>query len=129
MSVVFLNLDKPKFCNKCPMVRRYANLWSIYCNATDRKLVDDWDGDPGIEIEVPEWCPAIDFDMLEVYGYDFKDILVFADACRRAGVRNEELKDFVNATEQMYEVFAKKVNEEMGKQMKRFFEGSVVDNA
>lgn len=65
----------------------------------------------------------------QVYGFRLKDIIVFAHACRMAGVQNHELKDFVNATVWMCEVFSKKVDEETSKQLKRFFEGSVIDDA
>ena len=129
MSIVFPNMNKPLHCDQCPMHSRYQNLWSIYCNATDRKLVDDWEGNPDIMIEVPEWCPAIDFDLLTVYGYAFNDILAFADACRISGVRNEDLKDFVKCTEQMYDTFAKKLDEQLGKQLKEWLGGKEENNA
>lgn len=57
----------------------------------------------------------------QVYGYKLNDILVFADACRLGGVSNRELKDFVNETQRMFGIFAKKFDEQLADQIKRYF--------
>ena len=42
-----------------------------------------------------------------VYGYDINQLILFAEACRRAGIRNEDLLEFSHNAQAAYEfVFA-----------------------
>ena len=60
-----------------------------------------------------------------LYGYNINDLLVFADACRKAEITNDELKIFVQSTEQMLNIFGKKVESELAESLKRFFNNSI----
>ena len=57
-----------------------------------------------------------------LYGYNINDLLVFADACRKAEITNDELKIFVQSTEQMLDIFVKKVESEIVKALDSFLD-------
>ena len=60
MSIIVKGLNAPERCETCTMVACYRNSGSIWCNAMNRRLVPDWDGDTEVEIDVPKWCPIIE---------------------------------------------------------------------
>ena len=43
--------------------------------------------------------PTID----HIYGYPIKDLIIFADVCRKQNISNEDLKDFSRNTALIYE--------------------------
>ena len=57
-----------------------------------------------------------------LYGYNINDLLVFAEACRKAEIKNDELKIFVQSTEQMLDIFVKKVESEIVKALDSFLD-------
>ena len=57
VSIIVKGLNAPERCETCAMAACYRNSGSIWCNAMNRRLVSDWDGDTEVEIDVPEWCP------------------------------------------------------------------------
>lgn len=73
----------------------------------------------------PMFDPAnLDLDQT-VYGYRLRDLLIFADACRKAEITNDELKIFVQSTEKMLDIFVKKVESEMVKSFDSFFNENI----
>ena len=66
MSIIVKGLNAPERCETFTMVACYRNSGSIWCNAMNRRLVPDWDGDTEVEIDVPEWCPIIDGNWIPV---------------------------------------------------------------
>ena len=60
MSIIVKGINAPERCETCTMAACYRNSGSIWCNAMNRRLVPDWDGDTEVEIDVPEWCPIIE---------------------------------------------------------------------
>ena len=55
-----------------------------------------------------------------VYGYKIRDILLFADACRMAGVTNHELKSFVNSMDRAYEIIAKNIDKQITNSLSKY---------
>lgn len=48
-----------------------------------------------------------------ICGYPIRDLVVFADACRVAGVGPKELKDFVGNVEATYDAVVKAMDEHL----------------
>ena len=55
-----------------------------------------------------------------IYGYPINDLIIFADACRVAGVGLKELKDFVGNIETAYDVVAKAMDEHLARCLKKY---------
>lgn len=55
-----------------------------------------------------------------IYGYPIRDLVVFADACRVAGVGPKELKDFVGNVEATYDAVVKAMDEHLARFMKDY---------
>lgn len=53
-----------------------------------------------------------------IYGYQIRDLVIFADACRVAGVGPKELKEFVGNVEAAYDVVAKAMDEHLARCLK-----------
>lgn len=53
-----------------------------------------------------------------LYGYDFRDLIVFAEMCRRNGVREEDLQKAANNIELAFTTRLKILQEEYDEQMK-----------
>lgn len=55
-----------------------------------------------------------------IYGYPINDLVIFADACRVAGVEPKELKDFVGNIEAAYSVVAKAMDENLARCLEEY---------
>lgn len=55
-----------------------------------------------------------------IYGYPINDLVIFADACRVAGVGPKELKDFVGNVEEVYSVVVKAMDEHLEKLLEEY---------
>lgn len=55
-----------------------------------------------------------------ICGYPINDLVIFADACRVAGVGPKELKDFVRNIETAYDVVAKAMDEYLAKCLEEY---------
>lgn len=55
-----------------------------------------------------------------IYGYPINDLVIFADACRVAGVGPKELKDFVGNIEAAYDVVAKAMDEHLARCLEEY---------
>lgn len=55
-----------------------------------------------------------------IYGYPIRDLVIFADACRVAGVGPKELKDFVGNVEAAYSVVAKAMDEHLARCLEEY---------
>lgn len=55
-----------------------------------------------------------------ICGYPIRDLVIFADACRVAGVGPKELKDFVWNVEEAYSVVAKAMDEHLARCLEKY---------
>ena len=55
-----------------------------------------------------------------ICGYPIRDLAVFADACRVAGVGPKELKDFVGNVEEAYSVVVKAMDEHLARCLEEY---------
>lgn len=55
-----------------------------------------------------------------ICGYPIRDLIIFADACRVAGVGPKELKDFVGNVEVAYGVVAKAMDEHLARCLEEY---------
>lgn len=55
-----------------------------------------------------------------IYGYPINDLVIFADACRVAGVEPKELKEFVGNVEKAYSVVAKAMDEHLARCLEEY---------
>lgn len=62
-----------------------------------------------------------------IYGYPIRDLVVFADACRVAGVGPKELKDFVGNVEATYDAVVKAMDEHLARCMEDYLRPSPRD--
>jgi hypothetical protein len=76
------------------------------------KELEDWQADlddaiSGRQLGVTDamviayQIPTVDID--HIYGYPIKDLIIFADICRKQNISNEDLKDFSRNTALIYE--------------------------
>lgn len=61
-----------------------------------------------------------------IYGYPIRDLVIFADACRVAGVRSKELKDFVGNVEAAYSVVAKAMDEHLARCLEEYLRPTTI---
>ena len=55
-----------------------------------------------------------------IYGYPIRDLVIFADACRVAGVGPKELKEFVGNVEAAYDVVSKAMDEHLARCLEEY---------
>lgn len=60
-----------------------------------------------------------------IYGYPINDLIIFADACRIAGVGPKELKDFVGNIETAYDVVAKAMDEHLARCLEEYLRPTI----
>lgn len=60
-----------------------------------------------------------------IFGYQIKDLVIFADACRVAGVGPKELKEFVGNVEVAYDVVVKAMDEHLARCMEDYLRPSL----
>ena len=59
-----------------------------------------------------------------ICGYPIRDLIIFADACRVAGVGPKELKEFVGNAEVAYDVVAKAMDEHLARCLEEYLRPS-----
>lgn len=64
-----------------------------------------------------------------ICGYPIRDLVIFADACRVAGVGPIELKDFVGNVEAAYSVVAKAMDEHLARCLEKYLRPTMRDGA
>lgn len=64
-----------------------------------------------------------------IYGYPIRDLVIFADACRVAGVGPKELKEFVGNVEAAYDVVAKAMDKHLARCLKEYLKPTMRDGA
>lgn len=59
MSVIVKGLHMPSSCEYCPLCRLYFENGRVWCNGTNRILVNKWENPnfTHLDIPKPEWCP------------------------------------------------------------------------
>lgn len=62
-----------------------------------------------------------------IYGYQIRDLVIFADACRVAGVGPKELKEFVGNAEVAYDIVAKAMDEHLARCFEEYLRPSMRD--
>lgn len=60
-----------------------------------------------------------------IYGYPINDLVIFADACRVAGVGPKELKDFVGNVEEAYSVVVKAIDEHLARCLEEYLRPTI----
>lgn len=60
-----------------------------------------------------------------IYGYPINDLIIFADACRVAGVGPKELKDFVGDVEAIYGAVAKSMDEYLARCLEEYLRPTI----
>lgn len=61
-----------------------------------------------------------------ICGYPIRDLVIFADACRVAGVGPKELKEFVGNVEATYSVVAKSMDEHLARCVERYLRPTAI---
>lgn len=64
-----------------------------------------------------------------IYGYPINDFVIFADACRVAGVVPKELKDFVGNVEAAYSLAVKAMDEHLARCLEEYLRPMMRDEA
>lgn len=102
-------MEMPKNCYECPFLFDEAEYCPIRGRNVDaREKAEQRDGA----------CTLIDFDDSTIYGYKMKELIAFADACRKNGVDERDMKAFANNCEWALKVISdeqKKLFEEAWK--------------
>ena len=58
-------------------------------------------------------------DIKTICGYDAEELIIFADACRKAGILPHELHTFVLRTESAYAYVENRLQEELTAELER----------
>lgn len=58
-------------------------------------------------------CPLIPVENLKMCGYDFEELLIFAEACRKADIKEEDLHAFIRNIASSYNYIYEKLLEHL----------------
>lgn len=61
-----------------------------------------------------------------ICGYPIRDLVIFADACRVAGVGPKELKEFVGNVEAAYDVVVKAMDEHLARSLEEYLKPTAI---
>lgn len=101
MSKAILLLDEmPNSCYGCPCMSGEEDI----CQATNGWTFDGKKEKP---------CPLIPVENLKMCGYDFEELLIFAEACKKANIKQEDLLAFIRNSESAFNYIYEKMLEHL----------------
>ena len=102
-----LILDMPNSCNNCPCFDGMEDR--SCCNLLEKDIEDI--------LIIDKDCPLIPVENLKMCGYDFEELLIFAEACRKADIKEEDLHAFIRNIASSYNYIYKKLLEDLDKKI------------
>ena len=104
MSKAILILEKmPKSCEECSLcyngIDCAINGWVVCSDEGQTNRSSD--------------CPLIPVENLKMCGYDFEELLIFAEACRKADIKEEDLLAFIRNSASAFNYIHKKLLEHL----------------
>lgn len=107
-----LIFDMPSCCNNCPCYDGMEDR--SYCNHLGKDIGDNI-------LIIDKDCPLIPVENLKMCGYDFEELLIFAEACRKADVKEEDLHAFIRNSESAFNYIYEKLLEHLDEKINEEF--------
>ena len=104
-------MEMPKNCYECPFLFDEAEYCPVRgVNVDAREKAEQRD----------DICTLVDFDDSTIYGYKMKELIAFADACRKYGVDERDMKAFANNVEWSLKIVCEEQRKVFEETFKRF---------
>ena len=71
----------------------------------------------------PSVDPAIVLESMSIYGYPIDDLMIFADACRKKGIQDYEMHDFVLNVQEAFNYVLTEQQKNIEEAFKRMIDG------